>query len=385
MNGIPKHILPVIVIAQFFCTSLWFAGNAIMPDLAVKLDLTSSDVGYMTSSVQLGFIVGTLIYAIYTIADRFNPSNVFLVSALLGAACNALVVLDASFIQVLAYRFLTGFFLAGIYPVGMKIAADYFEKGLGKALSFLVGALVLGTALPHLIASYETSFDWKAVIIATSALATVGGLLIKLFVRTGPYRKQGQKPKFNEMRNVFRNKDFRAAAFGYFGHMWELYAFWAFVPFMLSQNGHGAINSRLISLQSFLIIAIGAIACFVGGFIAEKVGVRKTAKTFLILSGFCCLLSPLAFEFGSMYFLVFMTVWGMVVIADSPLFSSLVANKATPELKGTALTLVNNIGFTITIFSIQLMSYLMANYDVKYLFIILAAGPVFGIISMSRK
>ncbi|WP_436514538.1 MFS transporter [Ekhidna sp. To15] len=385
MSKTPKHILPIIVLAQFFCTSLWFAGNAVMPSLASKLDLISSDVGYMTSSVQFGFIVGTLFYALLTIADRFHPSNVFFISALLGAGFNACIALDVSFVQILTLRFLTGFFLAGIYPVGMKIAADYYEKGLGKALSFLVGALVLGTALPHLIASYDTSFDWKVVILSTSALAVVGGFLIKMLVGEGPYRKQGQKVEFREMRRVFRNRKFRAAAFGYFGHMWELYAFWAFVPFILRQNGHLVLDAQLISMQSFMIIAVGALACFLGGYISEKYGAQKTAFAFLLLSGLCCLFSPLAFNLDRIPFLVFMIFWGMVVIADSPLFSSLVAQRATPELKGTALTLVNNIGFTITIFSIQLLSYLIASYDAKHLLLILAAGPAFGLISLWKK
>ncbi|MEP1034152.1 MFS transporter [Ekhidna sp.] len=386
MSNTPRHILPIIVIAQFFCTSLWFAGNAVMPDLAIKLDLLNADIGHITSAVQLGFIIGTLIYAVLTIADRFNPSNVFFASAILGAAFNMLVLLDVSFSQILIYRFVTGFFLAGIYPVGMKIAADYYEKGLGKALSFLVGALVLGTALPHLIASYDTSFDWQVVIVATTCLTVVGGLLIKLLVGEGPYRKKGQKPRFSQMKQVFQNKPFRAAAFGYFGHMWELYAFWAFVPVVIQNNGHLRLyESEVISFQSFLIIGSGTLACFLGGYISEKFGTQKTAGTFLFLSGLCCLISPFAFEIGRPYFIAFMVFWGMVVIADSPLFSSLVALRAAPELKGTALTLVNNIGFTITIFSIQLLSYLMVNHDMKFIFMVLAIGPFFGTITLTRK
>lgn len=383
MNHTPKYILILIVFAQFFCTSLWFAGNAVMPDLAMKLDLITTDIGYMTSSVQLGFIIGTLVYALFTIADRFNPSNVFFISAILGAAFNTMLLLEASFYQILVFRFLTGFFLAGIYPVGMKIAADYYEKGLGKVLSFLVGALVLGTALPHLIASFDTSFDWKIVILATSCLAIVGGLLIKLFVGEGPFRKMGQKPKFTDMGKVFRNKSFRAAAFGYFGHMWELYAFWAFVPIVIRNNSHLRFyENELISFQSFLIIGSGAVACFLGGFVSEKMGTQKTARAFLLLSGLCCLFSPFAFEISRPFFIAFMIFWGMVVIADSPLFSSLVALRATPELKGTAMTLVNSIGFAITIVSIQLVSYLLENVDERMVLLPLALGPIVGWISL---
>ncbi|WP_421763710.1 MFS transporter [Ekhidna sp.] len=386
MKNTPRHILPIIVIAQFFCTSLWFAGNAIMPELAIKLSLGLADTGYITSAVQFGFIVGTLGYAILTIADRFNPSNVFFISAFFGAGFNSLMVLDVSFYQILTFRFFTGFLLAGIYPVGMKIAADYYEKGLGKALSFLVGALVLGTALPHLIASYDTSFDWKVVIVSTSCLAIGGGLLIKLFVGEGPYRKKGQKPKFGQMKQAFQNRPFRAAAFGYFGHMWELYAFWAFVPLVIKNNGHPRFYSgEVISLQSFLIIAVGALACFIGGYISEKFGTQKTARTFLFLSGLCCLLSPFAFEIDRPYFLAFMVFWGMVVIADSPLFSSLVAIRATPELKGTAMTIVNCIGFAITIVSIQLVSYFAITFDERIILLPLALGPALGLLALRKS
>lgn len=381
MSRPAKHILPTIVLAQFFCTSLWFAGNAVMPDLAERLNLLPSDVGIMTSSVQFGFIIGTLTYAVFTIADRFNPSSVFLISAILGALCNACLVLDLNLHQVLSFRFFTGFFLAGIYPVGMKIAADYYEEGLGKALSFLVGALVLGTAFPHFIASFDTALPWEMVVWITSGLAVLGGLLIKAFVAEGPFRKKGQAPNFLQIGSVFRNREFRAAAFGYFGHMWELYAFWAFVPFLIAQNQLGQ-DAGFLSIQSFVVIAVGALACFAGGFISQRFGALRTAKSFLALSGLCCILSPFAMQFDSSWFFIFMIFWGMVVIADSPLFSSLVAQKATPELKGTALTLVNNIGFTITIFSIQLLSHLSLSWDGRYVFVFLGIGPLFGLWSM---
>ncbi len=383
MSSVSKHILPVIVIAQFFCTSLWFAGNAIMPELAIKLDLALADTSYMASSVQFGFIIGTLVYAILTISDRFHPSKVFFLSALLGALCNAVMIAELSFTGVLLFRFFTGFFLAGIYPVGMKIAADYYKDGLGKALSFLVGALVLGTAFPHFIASLDTSLDWKSVVVVTSFLAVIGGLLIVLLVKEGPYRKIGQKPKFKAMGSVFKDSEFRAAAFGYFGHMWELYAFWAFVPVIIRNNGHLRFyENDTISFQSFLIIAMGSVACFIGGYISEKFGTQRTAKLFLTLSGLCCILSPFFFELDRIYFLGLMTFWGMVVIADSPLFSSLVANRAVPELKGTAITIVNSIGFAITIVSIQLVGYMIENFDERLVLLPLAIGPSLGLFAL---
>lgn len=382
----PKLILLFIVLAQFMCTSLWFAGNAVMPDLVSVMNLQKSDLGYVTSSVQFGFIIGTLIYAFFTIADRFNPSKVFFASALLGAFFNVLITIDGTtFSQLLLFRFLAGFFLAGIYPVGMKIAADYYEKGLGVALSFLVGALVLGTALPHLIASIDTSFSWKSVMYMTSSLALIGGFLIQLFVGIGPYRKSGKKPKFGAILKEFSKSGFRASAFGYFGHMWELYAFWTFVPVLLFTYNSFIDIDLNISFFSFLIIGIGGVACVIGAYLSKKFGVKKIANYSLALSGLCCFTIPLAFQFSPFFFLFFLVFWAMVVIADSPLFSTLVAQNANPELKGTALTLVTSIGFFITIVSIQLLIFLSDYFSNPYVYMILGIGPVTGLLSQIKR
>ncbi|MGB5262481.1 MAG: MFS transporter, partial [Lutimonas sp.] len=227
----PNYILPIIVISQFFCISLWFAGNGVMNDLISNFDLRKNALGHLTSAVQLGFILGALIFAIFTIVDRYSPSKVFFVSALLGALCNLGILWNENnLVSLLFFRFTTGFFLAGIYPVGMKIAADYYEKGLGKALGFLVGALVLGTALPHLLKDMTIAFPWQSVLLVTSTLAVIGGLLISIFVPDGPFRKPGVSLDHTAFFGVFKQKEFRSAAFGYFGHMWELYTFWAFAP-----------------------------------------------------------------------------------------------------------------------------------------------------------
>lgn len=378
-------ILFVIVVAQFMCTSLWFAGNAALPQLGLKLQLTNSDLAWMTSSVQLGFIVGTLTYAFWMIADRFNASSVFLISAVLGALCNFLITFQVDYFQILVFRFFTGFFLAGIYPVGMKIASDHFEKGLGRAMSFLVGALVLGTALPHLITAVGASWKWENVLYLTSCLTVFGGLSIKFFVGEGMYKKKGAQPKFAAIKAVFKDKAFSSAAFGYFGHMWELYAFWAFVPTMLISSGHFHLDDQqAISFQSFVVIGLGAVACFVGGFLADRIGIKKMAFIFLFSSGICCLLSPLAFELDRELFFGFMIFWGLMVIGDSPLFSTLVAQNAVPEIKGTALTMVTCIGFALTIVTIQLLGFLIPIVDDKFVFLALLPGPVFGLLFLKR-
>ncbi|MEC3908198.1 MFS transporter [Tamlana sp. 2201CG12-4] len=383
-----KLTLPIIIISQFCCTSLWFAGNGVMDDLIVKFQLDISALGHLTSSVQLGFIIGTLTFAILTIADRFSPSKVFFICALLGALFNASIIWEGNSLEsILLFRFVTGFFLAGIYPVGMKIAADYYEKGLGKSLSFLVGALVIGTAFPHLLKEITGVFTWKYVLVATSTLAIFGGLLMMIVVPDGPYRKPSQRLELLAFFSVFQNSKFRSAAFGYFGHMWELYAFWAFVPIMLMtySKEHPEVIFN-IPFLSFLIIGIGGLACVLGGYLSQVIGTKQMAFISLFLSCICCLISPLMFSLESeIIFVSFLLFWGMVVIADSPLFSTLVAQNASPKIKGTALTIVNCIGFSITILSIQMINGVRTLTDSNSIYTILAFGPIIGLITLLTK
>lgn len=382
----PKRISITIVFAQFFCTSLWFAGNAIMSDLAKQFDLGQEFLAYLTNAVQFGFITGTLLFAILAIADRFAPSRVFFCCAVIAAFFNFAVVLSTGPREVILFRFLTGFFIAGIYPVGMKIASDYTAQGLGKSLGFLVGALVLGTSFPHLLKSIN-SFSWTAVVYITSILAAAGGLLLLILVPNGPYRKKAQYFKFNSFFTSFKNKEFRAVAFGYFGHQWELYTFWVFLPFLLDhfQQEHPTVNLN-VSLVSFAIIALGAIACMVSGVASQRFGVRRIAQISLGISGFCCLISPLILAYGNVFILfVFLSVWSFFVVADSPLFSTLVAQYAIPELKGTSMTIVISIGFAITMASIQVVSIMSTKVDPHLIYLILAIGPALGLLAMYSK
>lgn len=379
-----KYVLPIIVLAQFMCTSLWFAGNAVVAQVTVEYQLAGGGIGAITSAVQLGFIAGTLTYALLTIPDRFHPSKVFFVSAVLGAMANSLITLDSlTYASVLSLRFLTGFFLAGIYPVGMKIASDYFEKGLGKALGFLVGALVLGTALPYGIAGMEAVPDWRSVLYVTSALALAGGLLIILFVPRGPFHTPGSRVRLDALGSIFQNEGYRKAAFGYFGHMWELYAFWAFVPVMLSYYSEANGYSQNLPLLAFAILGIGSVACVASGILSLRFGENRVASWALLISGVCCLVSPLFFQAKAEWFVAFLLIWGVAVIADSPLLSSLVAKNAPAALKGTAITLATCIGFAITIISIQLLSYAtMFQPAISYL--LLAPGPILGLLALRK-
>lgn len=380
------HILPVLIISQFACTSLWFAGNAIIDELALKTGLGTTIIGYVLSSVQLGFITGTLLFALLMIVDRFSPSKVFFFCAVLAALCNFTLLTDTvSKWHLLAARFGTGFFLAGIYPVGMKIASDYYENGLGKALGFLVGALVFGTAFPYLISAMQLGNNSDLILKTTSILALFGGLLIVAFVPNGPFRRQSTKLKLQAGFSLFKITNFRKAAFGYFGHMWELYAFWAFTPIAIKLMNTINKTDCSVHMYTFLTISLGGLSCVLGGYFSQRLGSYKIALYALLISGSFCLLSPILFLFSPVLFLVCWCLWGMAVTADSPQFSSMVAKAAPTQLKGTGLTLVNCIGFAISIVSIQLLSYLTIDVKATYLFLFLAIGPIFGLYHLKKK
>jgi len=374
-----------MVFALLACTSVWFAGNAVIEGIQIDLSLPDNALGPITSALQLGFIFGALLFAILTISDRYSPSKVFFVSALTAATTNAmLLVISGGYEVVLVLRFATGFCLAGIYPVGMKITADYFPQGLGKALGILLGALVLGTASPHLLRAIMEDLPWRYVIVVTSLIAALGGLLVLLFVKDGPNRKAASTPDLTAFFSVFKKADFRAAAFGYFGHMWELYAFWAFIPVFLMFYAEKNALQLPTSMLSFSIIGIGALACIAGGYWAVRKGSARVAAVALVISGLCCLLSPFIFQLSLIPFLIVLFIWGLTVIADSPQFSTLIAQTAPRESVGTALTIVNSIGFFITIITIQGLNYFATHVDPMYLFLPLTLGPVFGLISMRR-
>lgn len=380
--------LAVIVFSQFCCTSLWFAGNGVMSDLIFTFNLSDQALAHLTSAVQFGFIFGTFTFALLSIADRFSPSRVFLICAVLGSLFNLGIIYKGNdFQSIILLRMMTGFFLAGIYPVGMKIAADQFSTGLAKSLGFLVGALVLGTAFPHLAKDLTAHLKWESVMIFTSCLGALGGIGMFCLVPDGPFRQRGIQIRVSSAFKVFKNSGFRSAALGYFGHMWELYAFWAFVPMILHSYAslHPAVSFN-VPLLSFVIIGVGGLACVLGGYIATIIGTTKTAFGALLISGLCCLFSPWIFTINSpTIFIGFMLLWGMVVVADSPLFSTLVAQSAPAEIKGTALTMVNCVGFFITIVSIQLITLLSPVLGPTYIYTLLSIGPLIGLIALIRK
>ena len=382
MNSRPKQILPVIIASQFAGTSLWFAANAILGDLQQQWGLAPEMLGHLTSAVQFGFIAGTLVFAFFAVADLLSPRLVFLACSLIGALCNlAPLAVPENAGLLLGFRFATGFFLAGIYPVGMKIASGWYQRDLGSALGFLVGALVVGTAFPHLLRGLGQALSWQVVMASVSTLAIAGGLLM-LLVPDGPYLARGARFDPAALRTIFGSAGFRASAFGYFGHMWELYAFWAFVPILIAAHAQAASTALNIPLWSFAVLAAGGIGCIAGGLLSLRKGSARVAFAQLAASGACCLLSPFLLFAPTPLFFAFVLFWGVVVVGDSPQFSALNAQNAPRDRVGSALTIANCIGFALTIPAIQLLNSVLPTLGAQYLFLLLAPGPALGLLAL---
>lgn len=379
-----RYILPIIVISQFAGTSLWFAGNAILPDLKILWDLPDHSIGWVSSSVQAGFITGTFLFALIALTDRYRAHHVYFVCSVLGALANALIVWFPGLIPLLVLRFLVGFFLAGIYPVGMKLAASWFQSGLGKAMGLLVGALVFGKAAPHLIRSLLSSTDWQLALFIISGGALVGGIAVLLLVPEGPFARRSTGFSWTGVFRIFRNANFRSSALGYFGHMWELYAFWTFLPtYVITYN---VLNNDAfdVSFTSFLIMSMGGIGCIIGGFVSQRFGSARVAAVALLISGICCLLSPIFLAFDPMVFLVLMFIWGCSVVADSPQFSTLNAISVDADKIGTGLTIATSLGFLVSVFSIELLNVLSTTFDARFIYVLLVPGPVLGLLAIRR-
>lgn len=379
--GTVTLVLAGLVLAQFLGGSIWFSSSSALPSLVLAWGLSQQDTGLLISSVQAGFILGTLVFAFANLADRFAASRVFFVSALVGSAANALFAFQASSLgMALGYRFITGFALAGIYPVGMKIVVSWGPHIVGRSLGWLVGALTLGTASPFLLAFVGADVPYRLVLSTSSLLAVVAGVLV-LLIGDGPHLRSAQKIQLKMMFKVFSISRYRGAALGYFGHMWELYAVWVLSPFLVRAGlaALGIQEERWVNLGAFLFIGLGAIGCVTGGLFSRRLGSRRVAAWALGVSGVICVLSPWVLGYSPGLYLAALALWGVAVVADSPQFSALSSQACPPQYVATALTIQNSIGFALTIFSIEWSTRLWNDWgsEVSWL---LAPGPALGLL-----
>lgn len=396
------HAIAIITFAQLFGTSLWFSANSAVADLIREWHISVADIGWLTNAVQAGFIIGTFIIAFTGIANRFKASSIFTISALLGAFFNLCFAWIAhGFIEGMIYRFFVGVCLAGIYPIGMKLIVQWAPDKAGQVLAMLVAMLTLGTALPFALTGLSANLPWQLVITFSSFLAVAAAMLIfrlgdqrqikALAPAAGTYQtpkentKQSAKINANVSVNVsifdvFKLPAFRAAALGYFGHMWELYAFWTIVPLLIAKSGileNLGLNNQ--SLLTFLVMACGAIGCLLGGYLSKRIGSAKVAIGALFTSGLCCFIFALGWRvLPEWLLLIVLIIWGTSVVADSPQFSALSAKACPTEKLGAALAIQNSFGFMITIVSIAITTYLFDIIGLDSVWI-LVMGPILGI------
>ncbi len=365
--------------------SPWFASAAVLPDMAREGTIDAVHQALLSSSVQAGFVVGALAVSISGIADRLDPRRVFAGAAVLAALANAALLLApiGGNLAVLA-RFLTGACLAGVYPVGMKIAVGWGQRDRGLLVGLLVGALTIGSASPSL-AAYLGGTAWRSAVIATSLLAAIGGLAV-LAARLGPHHARAPRFEPGAIRLAWTNRRIRRAYLGYFGHMWELYAMWAWVGTAAAASYAMRMElsaaESLGKLTAFLAIGLGAFVCVPAGWMGDRAGKAEVTMLAMLASGTAALLTAVTFGGPVWLTFVLVIVWGMAVIPDSAQFSAIVADAAPPHLAGSLLTFQTALGFALTIVTVQVTPLAAAAFGWPVVLAALAIGPAVGIVAM---
>jgi MFS family permease len=372
--------------AELLGMSLWFGASAVAPQLSATWGLSSAQTGWLTTIVQLGFVAGTAITAALNLADIFPSRNLFALSALAGAAVNAGLLFVGGFHSALVLRFLTGLCLAGVYPPAMKMIATWFRAQRGLAIGTIVGALTIGKATPYLVHAIPGA-GVRPVVLITSIGAVVAALLVTFGYREGPYPFAARPFSWSLVAEVARVRNWRLATGGYLGHMFELYAFWTWIPVFLAASvaaSASQVGSGTVSLVAFGTIAVGGVGCVWGGLTADRLGRERLVTIALAASGTCCLL--VGFLFGQSLWLLapLALVWGFFVVADSAQFSALVTESVPPHAVGTALTIQTSIGFLLTMFPMQLVPALARQSSWQWAFAILSLGPAVGIWAVRR-
>jgi MFS family permease len=380
-----RRSLILLIIAEVLAMSAWFAGAAAVPYLRVDIGLSDSAASWLTSAVQAGFIVGTLVSAALNLPDRLDPRRLFACSALAAALSTAgSIVGPLSPIGLVAPRFLTGVALAGVYPVGLRIAASWADRDMGLLLGLLVGALTLGSALPHLFALLSWRTDWRVIFGASSALSVVAAAAI-LGTTMGPNRRIATRIQPLAAVQAFRDPALRLANLGYLGHMWELYAMWAWIGLFLRESFiASATPVRMATALTFATIAIGALGCVAGGLVADRWGRTVLTSGAMVVSGTCALAAGLLYAASPLFLAVVCLIWGLTIVADSAQFSSSIAELSPPAYVGSLLTIQTSAGFLLTIVTIQIVPVIAARMGWRVAFGLLAIGPYLGALAMWR-
>ena len=378
-----QRALATLALAMVLSMTTWFSASAVLPTLRALWQLSAGEGALLTIAVQVGFVSGALISAATNLSDLAPARRVFFLSCVGAAAANGLVAASDSLAMALPLRFLTGFFVAGIYPPAMKIMATHFRTGRGLALGVMIGALTLGSALPHLVNGFG-GVDWRAVILVSSALTVAGGITVIRFVTDGPhpFARSSFQPRY--MFRMFGDPAVRLANLGYFGHMWELYAMWSWFAIFFgdSVRATGADLPNAGPLGAFTVIGAGALGCYAGGVLGDRWGRTRTTALAMAVSGACAGLIGLTYGRSPWLVLAVGIVWGIAVIADSAQFSTMVTELADQSYVGTALTTQMAIGFSLTVATIWLIPLARDVVGWQWAFALLVPGPALGVWAM---
>jgi MFS family permease len=377
------YALALLALTLVLSMTTWLSASAVIPQLRAEWDLSDNAAAWLTIAVQLGFVGGALVSGLVNLSDVVSPRHVILGGSIGAALANALLEVAGGAAAAIPLRFATGFFLACVYPPAFKLISTWFREDRGKALGILAGAITVGNAMPHLVNGLGGA-DWRVVIYVTSVLTLVGGLIAEFAVKEGPFPFPRATFNPRQAGHVFANRGVRLASFGYFGHMWEVFAMYAWFVVFLSEElvGGGASTSSTAAYATFAVIAVGGLGCWVGGVLGDRWGRTKTTALMMGISGTCCVLVGLLLGSPVWLVLVVSLVWGFAVIADSAQFSTVVTELADQAYVGTALTLQLAVGFAITVPTIWLIPIVQDAFGWRWAFAFLAPGPVLGLLAM---
>ena len=379
--------LTLLALVELLAMGLWFSASAVVPELETAWGLGDSAASWLTMSVQLGFVAGAVLSAVLTLSDVWDPRRLIAGSALLGAASTAAIALWADGMALAGpLRFVTGVALAGVYPPGMKVMAGWFREGRGMAIGVMIGALAVGSASPHLLRPLGGIGDWRAVLYLAAALAVVAAVLAGVGLRSGPYQAPAAPFDPRAVRRILTDPPTMLANGGYFGHMWELYAVWTWIPAFIAASfaidASPATTPEAASYLAFGMIAAGGLGAAGAGVLADRIGRSVVTSASMMVSGACCLLAGFVFGGAPSLVVVLLLVWGVAVVADSAQFSACVSELTEPAYVGTALTLQTAIGFLLTIATIRLTPIWVDAWGWEWAFAPLAIGPFLGTWSM---